>query len=98
VRECLCIPVTFLKLLPRWLIVFGLVLAVIGELSWFNLILPQALLLIPLTRFPGFISRPVPGLGYRLAAGSSNHRPHGAVVDLACLVIGLFFADRQPGL
>jgi hypothetical protein len=32
-----------------------LVLAVIGELSWFNLILPQALLLIPLTRFPGFI-------------------------------------------
>jgi len=50
-----CIPATFLKLLPRWLIVFGLVLAVIGELSWFNLILPQALLLIPLTRFPGFI-------------------------------------------
>jgi hypothetical protein len=50
-----CIPATFLKLLPRWLIVFGLVLAVIGELSWFNLILPQVLLLIPLTRFPGFI-------------------------------------------
>jgi len=26
-----CIPATFLKLLPRWLIVFGLVLAVIGD-------------------------------------------------------------------
>src|SRR5258708_11462443 len=50
-----CIPATFLKLLPRWLIVFGLVLAVIGELSWFYFILPQALFLIPLTRFPGFI-------------------------------------------
>jgi hypothetical protein len=50
-----CVPATFSKLLPRWLIVYGLVLAVIGELSWSNLILPQALLLIPLTRFPGFI-------------------------------------------
>jgi hypothetical protein len=33
----------------------GLVLAVIGELSWLNLIAPQALFLIPLTRFPGFV-------------------------------------------
>ena len=63
-----CIPATFLKLLPRWLIVFGLVLAVIGELSWFNLILPQALLLIPLTRFPGFISRAVRRGGVQIKA------------------------------
>lgn len=51
----LCIPAWFMRLLPRWLIVFGLALAVIGELSWLDLITPKALPLIPLTRFPGFI-------------------------------------------
>ena len=30
-------------------------LAVAGELSWLNLVSPQALLLIPLVRFPGFL-------------------------------------------
>jgi hypothetical protein len=45
----------FMKLLPRWIVVLGLVLAVAGELSWFNLIIPKMLFLIPLTRFPGFI-------------------------------------------
>ena len=51
----ICVTSWFLKLLPRWLIVFGMVLAVIGELSWFDLITPKALPLIPLIRFPGFI-------------------------------------------
>ena len=51
----LCVPAAFSKLLPRWIIVLGLLLAVAGELSWFHLISPQALFLIPLTRFPGFI-------------------------------------------
>jgi hypothetical protein len=37
------------------LIVFGLLLAVAVELSWFNLVFPQVLFLIPLVRFPGFI-------------------------------------------
>jgi hypothetical protein len=50
-----CVPAAFRKLLPKWLIVFGLVLAVAGELSWLNLVFPQALFLIPLVRFPGFI-------------------------------------------
>jgi hypothetical protein len=45
----------FMKLLPRWIVVFGLILAVAGELSWFNIISPAALFLIPLTRFPGFV-------------------------------------------
>jgi hypothetical protein len=45
----------FYKLLPRWICVFGFVLAVCGELSWLNLEFPKALFLIPLTRFPGFI-------------------------------------------
>lgn len=51
----ICIPALFMKLLPKWLVVFGLILAVAGELSWFNLVFPQALFLIPLVRFPGFI-------------------------------------------
>jgi hypothetical protein len=50
-----CVPSAFMELLPKWLIVFGLVLAVIGELSALSLLIPQTLLLIPLTRFPGFI-------------------------------------------
>jgi hypothetical protein len=45
----------FTKLLPKWLLVFGLVLAVCGELSWISMVVPNALLFIPLTRFPGFI-------------------------------------------
>jgi hypothetical protein len=49
------IPGAFMKLLPRWIVVLGLVLAVAGELSWFHLVSPGALFLIPLTRFPGFI-------------------------------------------
>jgi hypothetical protein len=36
-------------------VVMGLVLAVVGELSALSLIVPRALFLIPLTRFPGFI-------------------------------------------
>ncbi|WP_063816462.1 hypothetical protein [Pedosphaera parvula] len=50
-----CVPAAFMRLLPKWLVIFGLALAVIGELSWLDLITPKALLLIPLTRFPGFI-------------------------------------------
>ena len=49
------IPALMMKLLPKWLVVSGLVLAVIGELSFFSLIIPKALLLIPLTRFPSFL-------------------------------------------
>jgi hypothetical protein len=50
-----CIPAAFFKFLPKWLVAFGLVLAIIGELSVLSLVIPQALFLIPLTRFPGFI-------------------------------------------
>jgi hypothetical protein len=49
------IPAAFLKLLPKWMVAFGVALGVIGELSWLNLITPKALFLVPLTRFPGFV-------------------------------------------
>jgi hypothetical protein len=45
----------FMRLLPRWLVVFGLLLAVAGELSWLEMAFPKLLLLIPLVRFPSFV-------------------------------------------
>lgn len=49
------VPAAFHKLLPRWIVILGLALALAGELSWFHLIIPGLLFLVPLTRFPGFI-------------------------------------------
>jgi hypothetical protein len=49
------IPAFFRKLVPRWITILGLVLALCGELSWLSIEFPQALFLIPLTRFPGFL-------------------------------------------
>jgi hypothetical protein len=45
----------FTKLLPKWIVVLGIVLAIVGELSWLDILFPKALPLIPLTRFPGFV-------------------------------------------
>ena len=49
------VPSALQRLLPRWIVVLGLILAIAGELSWLHLVLPGALFLIPLTRFPGFL-------------------------------------------
>jgi hypothetical protein len=45
----------FMKTLPKWLAISGIVLALIGEASSFYMVSPKLLFLIPLTRFPGFI-------------------------------------------
>lgn len=45
----------FYKLLPKWVVVLGVILAVCGELSWFEILNVHLLPLIPITRFPGFI-------------------------------------------
>jgi hypothetical protein len=50
----IAVPALFFRLLPKWLAVSGLVLAAVGELSALSLVIPGALFLIPLTRFPGF--------------------------------------------
>ncbi len=47
------VPSLFMKTLPKWLSVSGIIIAVIGEASAFFLIFPKLLFLIPLTRFPG---------------------------------------------
>jgi hypothetical protein len=51
----ICVPSAFMKLLPKWLVIFGLILAGVGELSALSLVFPQTLVLVPLTRFPGFV-------------------------------------------
>ncbi len=51
----ICIPALIMKLLPKWIVIPGLLIALCGELSWLNLVVPKALFLVPLTRFPGFL-------------------------------------------
>lgn len=41
--------------LPRWVMWFGLVLAVFAELSSLTLLTPYAAVFIPLARFPAFV-------------------------------------------
>jgi len=68
-----CIPAAFLKLMPKWIVALGLVLAVAGELSWLNLVFPQALFLIPLVRFLGFIWLIAAGFTLPRVARRSSH-------------------------
>ena len=51
----LSIPAAMMKLLPKWLIAFGVITAAIGEFSALSLVIPSTVFLIPLTRFPSFI-------------------------------------------
>lgn len=67
------IPAMLMKLLPRWVTVLGIALAICGELSWLNLLLPKAVFLIPLTRFPGMIW--LIGAGFLLPRTASAGRP-----------------------
>jgi hypothetical protein len=51
---------SMLQLLPKWVVRLGIVVGSFGLLSWFTLIMIpmtvyQAVVLIPLTRFPGFV-------------------------------------------
>jgi hypothetical protein len=45
----------FMRLLPRWLVGLGMLLAVTGELSWISLVAYPANFFIPITRFVGFV-------------------------------------------
>jgi hypothetical protein len=51
----LSITAGFARLLPRWFVVIGILLALVGESSLLHLVYPKLLFLVPLTRFPGFI-------------------------------------------
>ena len=45
----------FMRLLPRWLVAFGMLLALAGELSSLSLVAYPANFFIPITRYLGFI-------------------------------------------
>ncbi len=45
----------FMRLLPRWLVALGMLIALSGELSWFSLIAYPANFFIPITRFVGYV-------------------------------------------
>jgi len=45
----------FMRLLPRWMVALGMLVAIAGELSSFSLIAYPANFFIPITRFVGFI-------------------------------------------
>lgn len=49
------IPAGSMKRLSKTMVVFGLILAIIGELSWFSMVSSRAGILIPFARWPGFI-------------------------------------------
>jgi hypothetical protein len=49
------IPAAFMRLVPKWITALGIAIAICGELSWLYLMIPGALPLVPLTRFPGFV-------------------------------------------
>lgn len=42
-------------LLPRWIMVWGLVVALLAELATLSLVVPQVSILLPLGRFPGLL-------------------------------------------
>src|SRR3984885_1154470 len=69
----------FARLLPRWLVVLGMIAAVAGELSFLSLIAYPANLAIPVTRFVGFawlilVGRRLPKMLHRTEAAC----PEGA--------------------
>ncbi|HEX7198283.1 MAG TPA: hypothetical protein VF213_02340 [Dongiaceae bacterium] len=49
------VPAGLGRLLPRWMMTFGLVVAAIAELSSFSLLWPAAAFLLPIARFPAFV-------------------------------------------
>ena len=64
----------FSRLLPRWLVIVGIAIAIIGELSWFEILNIRLLPLIPLTRFPGYLW--MIGVGFMLPRRRTvNRRP-----------------------
>jgi hypothetical protein len=75
------VPSLIMNLLPKWLAVSGLVLAVIGEVSAFSLPIPKLLFLIPLTRFPSFIWLILAGFKLPRGLGSARSGIHEELRD-----------------
>jgi hypothetical protein len=65
----------FKKLLPKWIVILGLVVAVMGELSWLDILFPKVVFLIPLTRFPGYIWLIAAGFAMPNTVDRERHEP-----------------------
>ena len=63
----------FYKLLPKWVVILGCFVAVVGELSWFEILSVKLIPLIPLTRFPGFVW--IIATGFYLAKKNNREVP-----------------------
>jgi hypothetical protein len=70
------VPALIGRLVPRWIAILGLALAVTGELGWLNLEFPKTLFFIPLTRFPGFVW--LIAMGFALPATKTRAIARGA--------------------
>jgi hypothetical protein len=65
----IAVPALLLGLLPRWLSVVGLVIAVLAELATVALFAESAVVLVPLARFPALLWLAVAGFAVRRRAG-----------------------------
>jgi hypothetical protein len=65
-----------MKVIPKWIVALGAAIAICGELSWLFLMIPAALPLVPLTRFPGFVW--LIAIGFALPASIASSSPTGA--------------------
>lgn len=66
------VPAGFMRALPKWMVVLGLAIAVIGELSWLSMMFPPAGIVIPLARWPGFVWLIV--AGFQLSSNNAAKR------------------------
>jgi hypothetical protein len=73
------IPAAFMRLVPKWITVLGIAIAICGELSWLYLMIPGALPLVPLTRFPGFVWLIAIGFALPTSLGKGGVRQSGYV-------------------
>jgi len=71
------VPSAFAKLIPRWQVWFGLIVAAICELSALSLVFPMAGILLPLGRFPAFIWLIGVGFSMPLSKGRRENSGNG---------------------
>jgi hypothetical protein len=66
------VPAAFARLLPRWIVWLGLILAVLAELSSVSMVFPMASLLLPFSRFPALVW--IIAAGFAMPVSRSSQR------------------------
>jgi len=70
------------------MMVFGIVVAAIAELSWLGLVFPAAMVLLPLARFPRWSGSSAPRDASRLDRARRAMTANGALQGKVSLVLG----------